>query len=93
MDNIIWKDAEKALKMIVDKTGDLGGGCSYAEKLQRLLDLPCEICDDGAVIDRLQVLLRKAIKALEDLSETDCIMDTNLADELGITQEEYDELM
>ena len=72
----IYKDADKALDMIIDKTGDLGCGNSLSEKLQRLLDLPCECCNDGKVvseqqqkIDRLSVLLGNALKALEEQSE------------------------
>ena len=95
----IYKDADKALDMIIDKTGDLGCGNSLSEKLQRLLDLPCECCNDGKVvseqqqkIDRLSVLLGNALKALEEQSD-ESIMGTDFEDEIGITQEEYDEIV
>lgn len=93
MSSVRWKDAGLALKMIADKTGDLGGGCSYAERLQRLLDLPCEICDGGNGVFRLKKLLQRAIEALEDVSGGICLMETDLADQIGITQEEYDDIM
>lgn len=93
MNNTQWKDADRALKMIEDRTGGLVGGLSYAERLQRLLDLPCEICDDGKKIERLSQLLRGAIEALEDMAGGECLMHTDLADEIGITQEEYDMIM
>lgn len=93
MSNVHWKDADLALKMIADRTGDLGGGYSYAERLQRLLDLPCEICDGGNGVIRLKRLLQRAIEALEDTTGGVGLMETDLADKIGITQEEYDEIM
>ena len=99
MDYKNFKDADKALDMIIDSTGDLGGGNSLSEKLQRLLDLPCEYCKDGEVvyaqqekIDRLSVLLYNAFKALEEQSG-ESVMGTDLEDEIGITQDEYDEII
>ena len=36
------------IEMLRDKTdGTCGGQISLSERLQRLLDEPCEICDDG----------------------------------------------
>lgn len=93
MSNVQWRDADRALKMIRDRTGDIGGGLSYSERLQRLLDLPCEICDGGNGVIRLKRLLQRAIEALEDTAGGTCLMETDLADQIGITQEEYDEIM
>lgn len=98
MDN--FKDKEQALQMIIDRTGDLGGGDSLAEKLQRLLDLPCEICNDGEIvaeqrqkIERLETLLRNAVLEFEGQICGQSIIGTDLEGAIGITQEEYDELM
>lgn len=98
MDYKNFTDADKALNMIIDKTGDLGGGNSLSEKSQRLLDLPCECCNDGEIInaqqvkiDRLGVLLANVLKALEEQSG-ESVMGTDLEDKIGITQEEYDEI-
>lgn len=94
-----YTDAEKALQIIIDKTGDLGAGNSLSEKLQRLLDLPCEYCNDGEVIqeqqnriDRLTILLCNALKVLEEQSG-ESVMDTDLEYEIGITREEYEAIM
>lgn len=94
-----FEDEKQALQMIIDRTGDLGGGYSLVEKLQRLLDLPCEICRDGEVIaeqqqkiDRLYNLLRKTLTVLEELSE-ESIMGTDLEENIGITYEEYNVIM
>lgn len=94
-----YTNAEKALQMIIDLTGDLGGGNSLSEKLQRLLDLPCECCNDGETIktlqnklDRLSVLLYNSLAALEEQT-TESIIGTDLEDKIGITSDEYDEIM
>ena len=94
-----YTNAEKALQMIIDLTGDLGGGNSLSEKLQRLLDLPCEFCNDGEVIrvqqtkiDRLSILLGNCLMVLEGQTG-EGILDTDLEDEIGITREEYNEVM
>lgn len=93
-----YTNAEKALQMIIDLTGDLGGGNSLSEKLQRLLDLPCELCNDGEIIKeqqskivRLSRLLYNSIVLLENQTG-ESIIDTDLEDEIGITREEYDEV-
>lgn len=94
-----YTNAEKALQMIIDLTGDLGGGNSLSEKLQRLLDLPCELCKDGEVvkeqqrkIDRLSVLLYNSLTVLENQTGLS-ISETDLEDEIGITREEYDNII
>ncbi|MCI9290250.1 MAG: hypothetical protein HFE32_00425 [Clostridia bacterium] len=94
-----YTDVNKALQMIIDLTGDLGGGNSLPEKLQRLLDLPCEYCNDGELIktqqvkiDRLTVLLSNSLKIYEEQSG-ESVMKTDLEEEIGITREEYDEVM
>lgn len=94
-----YTNAEKALQMIIDLTGDLGGGNSLSEKLQRLLDLPCEICKDGEVIkdmqskiDRLSTLLHNTFVLFEEQT-SESIIGTDLEDEIGITGEEYNEIM
>lgn len=98
MDN--FKDKELALQMIIDRTGDLGGGDSLAEKFQRLLDLPCVFCNDGEIIaeqrqkiERLETLLRNAILEFEEQICGQSIIGTDLEGAIGITREEYDELM
>lgn len=85
-------DKEKVAQMILDRTGDLGGGGSLVERLQRLLDLPCEICDDGRVVERLKVLARNLIRCIEDMTN-ESIIGTDIELEVGITEEEYDDLM
>lgn len=89
----------EVVKMIIDKTGGMPGHISLAERLQRLLDMPCEICRDGEVIreqqdkiNRLSLLLRNALESSEN-QMGQSIMGTDLEDEIGITQEEYDEIM
>lgn len=98
MDN--FKDKELALQMIIDRTGDLGGGDSLAEKLQRLLDLPCVFCNDGEIIaeqrqkiERLETLLRNAILEFEEQICGQSIIGTDLESAIAITREEYDELI
>lgn len=98
MDN--FKDRELALQMIIDRTGDLGGGDSLAEKFQRLLDLPCVFCNDGEIIaeqrqkiERLETLLRNAILEFEEQICGQSIIGTDLESAIGITREEYDELI
>ncbi len=92
-------DKNLLLKMVVEKTDGFPGHLSLVERLQRLLDLPCEICNDGEVverksnkIERLESMLRNAIKFIENDCGTS-IIGTDAEDEIGITQEEYDDLM
>ncbi len=92
-------NADKALQMIIDLTGDLGGGSSLSEKLQRLLDLPCEYCNDGEIIkaqqskiDRFAVLLSNCLTIFEEQSG-ESVIGTDLENEIGITREEYNEIM
>lgn len=99
--NYTEKDKNDVIKMLVDMTNDIAppsGNDTLVERLYRLIDLPCEMCNDGEVvreqqkkIDRLTVLLGNAIVLIED-AHNEKVMGTDLEDELGITQEEYSEI-
>lgn len=81
------------IEMLRDKTdGTCGGQISLSERLQRLLDEPCEICDDGRKVERLITIAHNAMAMLEDITN-ESIMGTDMEDEIGITQEEYDDIM
>ncbi len=81
------------VKMLRDKTdGTCGAHISLSERLQRLLDEPCEICDDGRKVERITTIAHNAMAMLEDITN-ESIMGTDMEDEIGITQEEYDDIM
>lgn len=52
----------------------------------------CEICDDGRKVERLITIAHNAMAMLEDITN-ESIMGTDMEDEIGITQEEYDDIM
>lgn len=70
---------------------------SLIEKLQRLLDEPCEWCNDGAdikekdeIINRLAILLFNTVTVLEEkCCKDESLLGTELQDEIGITDAEY----
>lgn len=91
----VYTDAELAalVKMLRNKTdGTCGAHISLSERLQRLLDEPCEICGDGKIVERLKTIAHNAMVMLENITN-EPIMGTDMENEIGITQEEYDEIM
>lgn len=86
------EEVKQTIRMIEDKTaGIVPAHVRLPERLQRLLDLPCEICDDGRKLERWKTLTRNLIRQAEYWM-CQSIMGTDLEEEIGITQEEYDEL-
>lgn len=62
-------DLTALVEMLRNKTdGTCGTHISLSERLQRLLDEPCEICKEGESVD-------------------ESIMETDVAEEIGITEE------
>lgn len=95
MNNYSKEEIELTVKMIEDNAFGLPE-TSLPERLQRLFDEDADtIMQQEEKIKRLSELLSKAIAHIEDNTLVICgnIMETDIADEIGITQEEYDEIM
>lgn len=86
-------DTKELVKVLHDRTDDFcPSHISLCERLQRLLDYPCEVDYDNEQLkasnDRLKILLYNAIVFMEEELYPEI-----LERELGITQDEYSDIM